>query len=374
MGGLMIAAGVMRFKLIGLLFILALGGPVSANEESELDALFTIRRVGVDVTAASAAVARTRALEQAESKAFDLLIAKLTQPEDRENLPALSRTERLNLIRGIEVVEEKSSTRRYVAYLNVAFEPSLVSRFFADYGVPHIFSAGAGLLVFHVHRRGPVITFWEKDPVIDAAREDVDWVNRLRIYDWATGSLSERVTLTADQVTHFDGEASLTLAQQYGREAALLLVTDWDASLGVLTYEAALMPVGVRFQGGFDTGTAPQREKAGLMAAYNEILEAVDADWRSKLLVDVSLAASIDVDVPSMALDHWLDIQTRLDRVSLIRRTETLLLGLPISQIRIHYTGLEEQLLLALNEVGLTVEEDGAGYRLTLLGQGDKNG
>ncbi|MEX0299535.1 MAG: DUF2066 domain-containing protein, partial [Kordiimonas sp.] len=176
---------------------------VQAQTTESLDRLFTIRSVKVDIVASRASEARRLALAQAEHEAYLKLLRKITQPEGRALLPELSAAEIQALISGIEVVDEQSSARRYVAELDVRFEPSNVSAFLAEHNVPHVLGTGRGLIVLHGHSDGLTDYIWQPKPSTMAAREGVDWINRIRTYVFPLGELRERAAMSYSEVVNF---------------------------------------------------------------------------------------------------------------------------------------------------------------------------
>ena len=69
--------------------------------------VYTVKNVKVDVTAESAAVAREAALKIGQKKAHKRLMKRIVQIRDFSNLPKLLDKQLVQLVAGVEVVEEK---------------------------------------------------------------------------------------------------------------------------------------------------------------------------------------------------------------------------------------------------------------------------
>ena len=237
---------------------------------------------------------------------------------------------------------------------------------------------------FHVHERGRDTVLWEDDLVIRNARNRVDWQNRLRQYEQPKGDLKDRLALTAAQVLAFDLNAGSVVAQQRGSVDALFIVTRWHGPDEGLSYEAKLARSGLVisgkiFGGSEAIGDQLLEESDAVAAALNKVLDGIDRDWRSRLLVDVSLEGTARFDVPSVSVDDWLSVLARVESVSLVRDIQINELGLPLGRLEVRYTGRLKQVFEALAEAGLQVEQilgeqDPSGseqvkrYRLTLDG------
>ncbi len=124
---------VFRFgTLLGLfLGLLAIATPRTVEAAD----LYTIKGVHVDVTAASATDARSIAQANAQRDALGALMRRLTLASDWSRLPQVNDTTVQNAVRGFQVAGEKSSSTRYIADLNVSFNPSAVRSLLRGAGI-----------------------------------------------------------------------------------------------------------------------------------------------------------------------------------------------------------------------------------------------
>ncbi len=339
-----------------------------AQTDTTLDQLFTIREVRVDEIARSANQARQAALLKAEEDAYTRLIRKITQAEHRDRLPVLGTAERQALISGIELVDELSSNRRYVATLNVRFAPSRVSEFLAEYNVPHVLGTGNDILVLHAHKRGLTEILWKQDQVIDAARDEVDWLNRIRGYRFARGEISERMSISAHAVDAFDTEAAINTSKISGLESVLLISSNIGLSVAgekQLFYRFIATDSGVSAEGAVpiaddQASSELTGEAAALALMYEQVLEAIDGAWRERLLVDTGSQDIIDVFVATLSLDEMAQIELKLSEISLVQNYKIIEIGLPTSRFAISYTGRLDQLILAMQFAGLELKPYGS--------------
>lgn len=343
-----------------------------ARQDTPLDQLFTIRDVKLDETASSANRARQTALLKAEAEAYIKLMRKITQVDDRALLPELSVAQRQALISGIEIVEEQSSSRRYLATMNVRFEPSRVSGFLASHGVPHVLGTGRPILVLHAHQRGLSTFLWEDDPVIDGARTDVDWVNRIRGYRFARGEIIERLAISASEVQDLNIVAAFKLAALNSLESAVLInsmVESKPDGSRQLVFEYTATDSGVSGKSAIPFGNrqvGDYNEQSALAGMFEHVLEVIDGAWRERLLVDTGTQGELDVVVPSQSLEDLAELERRLAEVTLVQAYEVRELGVPLSRLHIRYTGREDQLALALRFEGLDLKPYGAQLMLEL--------
>lgn len=339
-------------------FLVVLPAPVgfvSAQQtEDPLDRLFTIRAVKVDETAARASEARRVALAKVEIEAYEKLLSKITQPDGRARLPDLDAASIQSMISGIEVVDEQSSSRRYLATLDVRFEPGLVSAFLAEYSVPHVLGTGRGILIFHAHQRGLEQYLWQPSDAVMDARGQVDWLNRIRRYVFPRGEMAERAAITFGDVSALRSYDTSGIVQRYDVRAALLISSEWNGVGPNRHLAYRFLSTDEELQGdGVIAGH--DNETAALAAMYVDVQDRIDSAWRSQLLVDTGTGGELTALVTTTDLSMLAVVRDRLIDVSLVNNVRTLEIGLPFSKIRFDYTGREDQLILALRYAGLNL-------------------
>lgn len=340
---------------------------VSAQQIDSLDRLFTIRELKVDETARRASEARRRALASVETEAYQKLLLKITQPDGRSMLPPLSAGEIQSLISGIEVVDEQSSSTRYTATLNVRFEPGIVSQFLAEYKVPHVLSTGRGVLVLHAHKDPFNEFMWMPSEAMLEARDQVDWVNRIRQYVFSRGELKERASVTFKEVRGMETRSAATIARALDVQSVLLISTEWvlENEGPSLRYEYKSLDGQAQGSGTLDM-TFGTDEAVLIRLAYEIILDEIDSEWRSQLLVDTGEGGEFEALVPTASGSILTTVEKRIADVTLVGGFQILEVAVPLSRIRFTYTGREEQMRMALRYAGLNIEDYGTEKMVTL--------
>jgi len=333
---------------------------LAAQDIGDTDALaklFTIRNIDVDESASNAAAARARAINSVQVKALDLLLTKLIQPEDRSKLGVLSVADANSLISGIDILEEATSTRRYVAKMSISFNPAYVSSYLQARNIPHVLSAGKDIAVLHMHQQGGVTHLWHPPAELAAARAELDIDNRVRRYDFLPSTLQWRRLLGGPQVAANPQISLELLRSNLGARAVLLLVSK-RGSDGVLKYSAYSSENEDIITGEIPS---PADYKSQYADMYLAIFNRLDSSWRQQLLVDTGVQGDIAVLVDSRQPDSLAQIIGKLNSVSLVIDVQVIEIGLPESAVQLRYAGREEQLRLALSYAGLKLDtlEDG---------------
>src|SRR5918996_1199331 len=116
---------------IALLTALSLSGGALAQASNT----YTVTGVDVDVTAPDAVQARQQGIAEARRKAAKMLIDRVVAPEDRVRVAIPGDASLEGMVRGIEFVRERSAPGRYIATLNVVFQPDPVKAWLGQAGV-----------------------------------------------------------------------------------------------------------------------------------------------------------------------------------------------------------------------------------------------
>ncbi len=123
-----------RLSLLALCGLAGLGA--AANSAVAADSLYDVAKVTVDTSAKDAVAARNTGMAQAEMRAMKILLDRLVPRSVQEQLPEFSHEEIEDLVSGVAVRQEQTSTTRYIATLDVRFNEYAVKQFLADNAIP----------------------------------------------------------------------------------------------------------------------------------------------------------------------------------------------------------------------------------------------
>lgn len=343
--------------------MLALLGPApAAAQADDSEQLFTVFGIEVDVTATTAAQARRIALGQARREALRLLVDKLAAPESWPALPPLSDAELEQMVRAMQISNERTSPTRYLAEIDVTFSPTAMRDLFAEAGVAYTESLGGPYLLLPLYEASGRLTLLGEHPwraALAAARPE----NRLIRYRFPDDRLRSRVLLSPQRLDAA-GPATLgEVARRFEVSDALLVharpTVDFATGRRAVAFRALTGP-----EGGVSVGdTVIAREEEDLPAllerAADSIFRSVDEAWKARTLVSDLQRREMAVLAPVRDLDDWIALQERLDTVAILRESEIERIALPLSRLSLSYVGSEEQLALALAQARLVLEGEG---------------
>lgn len=349
---------------MALLISLWLAVPAHAQDAPPVRSIFTINYVPVDVTASSAAAARDSAIAQSRQIAFSQIFKKLVAEEDLSLEPALTNAELADLVRAIDVTDEKSSATRYVAALSVTFDeeklPALLERLnvtFTDSQTPPI------SLVPVAHYGG--IT-------------QLDSPDNVWLIAWQRSAT--RASSLIDYVLPQSGAAyrrhvSAVSARQAEPKALIDLITFQQARDILLAFADIRFDIASRrYKGDFDVrrgpgqtpfmtfslaqivGESPQDMLERAIARINDELSAL---WKRQLLVEFSQVRPVRISAQFDGAERWRAMRDVLSGSRRLRNVRIPSLSLSSADITARFFGSFDALEQTFAVRGLRLVDEG---------------
>jgi|APTNR8051073442_1049403.scaffolds.fasta_scaffold04312_3 hypothetical protein len=296
-----------------LLVMMVLGSKGPAGAEQESQSLFDVLDVDVDVTEATAASARAKALAEAERRAFDIVLARVTLPEDRERA-SFNDAEIARLTRHFWISDEKRSSVRYIATVNYSFRPDRVRQFLAARGVPMVEKQSPPVLVLPVYQTNSGSVLWQRpNPWWDAwsAKSDPGLVPTVL----PSGDATDAGTISLDEALAADSEKLSALAQRYGLNMVLVTALRMAAqdSTPILTLIQWENDKEVyKWSGDPQVENNDNKNADAIMHAKGVVLASIENNWKRRNLSKRYNLSSFPVNVRVSGLKSWQSIERRL--------------------------------------------------------------
>jgi len=141
------------------------------QEAIALKQLYTVTGVKVDVREKDAALAKLKAISDAQIKAFAKLVRRLASPAAAKTLSGLGRREIGRMMASLSVESERTGPGRYIGKLTVRFLPEKVRTAFSNAGISFTEQQSPKIVILPVWNgpQGPVV--WRDNPWRQA------WIN-----------------------------------------------------------------------------------------------------------------------------------------------------------------------------------------------------
>ena len=349
------------FSTIVIVFLVAFAAGGDARAQGGSNA-YTVTGVDVDVSAADAMQAREQGLREARRKAAKMLIERMVAPEDRARVAVPDDARLEGMVRGIEFVRERSAPNRYIATLNVVFQPDPVKAWL---------SAGGVKVAETVSRPALVIPLWKGKAGVEPLDDRNPWREAWRTLDTAGSSVPVTVirgdqldqnAVSAEEAYVGDVSALSRLNERYRAPTIVVAIVEGDKDTGSLTVG------GLRY----DTQTGarseipkvPVQDAGQLGDAAKKMHAKLDEQWRGIAVVRRDSQDMLDVYVPIRALGDWVQVRQRLGGVPALKSVVVRNLESDRAELRLEYFGTTEELQRTLAAAGLTLDKEADKWRL----------
>ena len=351
---------------------------IAPNGSATANAVFDVAGVAVDVTAETATAARERAIAEGERVAFRRLIERLTLRSDNSRVPDPPRAEFGTYLQDFSVDDEKTSPVRYLAKLTFRFKAEEVRRLLDRLGVPFAETMSKPVLVLPVFQSAGALLLWDDPNPWRAAWSRINAREGLVPLVLAAGDLQDVAAIGAEQAAAGDESR---LAAVAGRHQ----ITDTVVATAAIGYHPrepgphvriAFSRQGVGAPGGRTTGGRTEFEVAALQGESQERLlqraafettRLIEDAWKRENLLSLGRGSIAAISVPIGSLADWLAVRRKLGTVSVVRRTEIILMSRAEVRLALHFIGEIDQLTLALGQADLQLLREGDLWVLTSI-------
>lgn len=307
------------------LLVLGIAVPHGAKAVGPVETgMFSVTGVDVDVTDKDASSARTRAIIEAQVKAFYVLAERLGSPEAAKRLAGMDARDIGRMLRSLSIEEERSAPGRYIGKLTIRFLPNKIREIFGRYGIDVVEDQAPPMVVLPLWKgpNGPVI--WE-DNLWRKAWLDLKAEQSVVPIIIPIGDLEDTSAISPEEVLAGNAIKLEALMMRYEAKAILVAVAEPDPQGGIHAVMQGDSPLGhINFD---KTYTAEDGTPEGAAAAAARRFDEVMLEkWRSvkiKMAADARARAeaeqqaarpssSLAVAVPFSGIHQWNGIRARL--------------------------------------------------------------
>ena len=359
--------------LVAFAILFSLFYPCSAAAKSR--EVYTVNNVTVDVTAESAAVAREVALKKGQKEAYERLIKRIVPITDFSNLPKILDKQLLQLVAGVEVVEEKTSPVRYLAKFAVRFTRSAVRSYLRKVGARFAETKSKAMIVLPLLRVQATLQLWDSGNLWLKAWRELPKSDGLIDLIVPKGETRDIADISPEQAVFGNEERIGSISQRYGAAGALLTVATIKDFQGKKTIELAtswLSPLGIdRTSIKNLNNRKGQSLKKLLSGVANLLRDEIEEDWKRDNLLRFEETRELVAQTDLRGLSDLILLKNKLETNSIVQKAEIVKVSLKSALIRVQYIGHPDQLRLSLSQGDIALTQGSVYWKLEISNQND---
>lgn len=351
--------------------------PVEAEGPIETS-IFAVTGVDVDITDKDAASAKTKAIIEAQVKAFFALAERLGSADGAKRLANVKPDQIGRMLRSLSIEEEHTGPGRYIGKLTIRFLPNKIRKFFGDYGIQVVEAQAPPMVILPVWKTLEGTVVWEDNPWrsawlgLKAEQATVPVIVPL-------GDLEDTQTISAEDAARSDAGRLEALRLRYGAKSALVAVAEPTEGMGIHAVMVGDSPLGKIIFDKIYTAEEATIEASAALAAQR-FQEVMIEKWRAGRLraaaearADAAAqetaraAQSLRVSVPFSSVGEWNGIRSRLVRTSGVSGVDVATIAGNGAVIRLVYATPFQNLQAALRGGGLRLVQIGGVWVLQPL-------
>ncbi|MDC0147455.1 DUF2066 domain-containing protein [Alphaproteobacteria bacterium] len=352
----------MRKPFLPLVFSLLACLVTDASIEAAAGSVFTVDKMSVDASAASATQARAAALRDGQAQALEIVMKRLTLRAQWPMLPPVRELDVETFVEGFRVREEKTGRGRYLATLSVQFKPRDLSNLLRSYGVSISETQSPSVLLLPVLEDAKGLQAWGEHWWRQSwAARDLD--NLPAPMTLPLGDLDDTVLMSAEDVLIGNPMKLAELNARYGTQTAIIAhaLADIDGQLGITAYIFSETQSDVIVL----TYRSDEAHMAMAKPAIDQLIHELDDRWKRVASVASDDRLELQVKVSFEDLQGWRRQLAKLEAANLIRETVIVEMTARYAYVGFSYIGSLEQLTSNVAQAGLQLEASPSGWQLT---------
>ena len=335
---------------------------------AEPQAAYIINNISVDETSKSAAIAQKIALKKGQELAYSRLINRIVPVAGQSKIPILQYSELVQLVSGIDFVEQKSSPIRYLAKINVIFNQSAVRDYLRNANIRFAETKSKPLLVLPVLKANATLQLWDASNTWIKVWRELPSSDGLINLVIPVGDTKDIVSISPEQAIEGNRKRIQDIARRYGTSEVLLTVMELKSEKGKKMVEVISSRIGLQGKGhtlvqGSENNKESSLSEILFNTAKNLRIE-LEESWKLANILNFNDKRQLLAKIKIKDLDSLIFLKKELEMVSLVQKTEIVSLSIQEALVRIKFFGSSEQLKLALAQKDILLNQGSVYWNL----------
>lgn len=346
-------------KIICLLFIFTITIANIANASN--GSLYNVD-VYVDVVEENSALAKEKAMQQANRTAFNTVARRITTQEGIDQLSSLDDDQILNFIKEVSIKSEKASNVRYIANLKVTINDDVLRQYMDEKNIPPAIITASSVLIIPTFREFKTDTpmLWEANNIWRKIWEE-ESKNKEDIIEFNSivANGSNYASLDAKKALSLDNVAMEQIAFNNNTKDIFVVDAVYNGIEGIT--------ISVY---GYQDGTVETVEVYGerspelLLNAISEAKKTIENRLKKQSVIENNQKNELEALYNYESMSDWVNVEKALKAVNGIDDVKMIAMSSGRVQFKINFSGNLDKLMLKLNEHFFALKTQGDYYVL----------
>ncbi len=337
----------------------ALSNPVRAE-------IYLIKGVKVDAKSKTASEAKIKAMQQGQVAAFRKLINRLSSSPQAQTLLKLPAAEIGRLVRGISVTEEKTGPKRYIAELNISFQPAAVRSLMNQFSIPFSDKQADPVLILPVYIEDGRAILWDDPNPLKTAWGNIDTDAFLLPVVLPIGGIEDIQAISADEALEGNADSLAAIKERYKVSDVFVFVGEFNKAKTRLRVTLSQLSAGGEVQMDESFTGSPENVVEVAQKAAARYLSELERRWKEVETSEPEVTGErLLVTVPFSSFREWKGIRSRIMDTEGVLRMDIRALSQRGAVVFLTYAGETFDLEDRLSQQGLLMRDMGDGWVLT---------
>ena len=335
---------------------------------AEPQAAYIINNISVDETSKSAALAQKSALKKGQELAYSRLINRIVPVAGQSKIPSIQYSDLVQLVSGIDFIEQKSSPIRYLAKINVRFNQTAVRHHLRNANIRFAETISKPLLVLPVLKINATLQLWDASNTWIKVWRELPSSDGLINLVIPVGDTKDIVSISPEQAIEGNIKRIQDIARRYGTSEVLLTVMEVKSEKGKIVSEVISSRIGLQGEGHTLVQGSENNKESSLSAILYDSAKSLrielEESWKMANILNFNDKRLLLAEINIKDLERFIFLRKELEMVSLVQNIEIVSLSIKEALVRIKFFGPPEQLKLALAQKDILLNQGSVYWNL----------
>jgi len=321
--------------------------------------LFEVNNIYVDVTSSSSSTARDKAMKKANRIAVTKVIRSLVLKSDFDKIPEITDEFLINYVLETSVANEKTSSVRYMANLNIKTDEKAIKKYLVDNQVPFVLEVAPKAVIVPLYlQSGKKAVLWQNNKWLDAWKQNRVKSSLVPLVI-PNGDLSDINSISANQAEVLNSAAIKNIANTHGVKDVYVINASKKSPEKFEAYIQFLSEKHPYFTS-VELDTTPDMSEEVILSKVLALVKLeIEDTWKKQNVISYDQTTNAIVVAKIDKLTDWLKMKKVISSLSYVKNVNLRAIKKGQAQFEMNFFGDKYRLIAALEDENLRLYEYG---------------